>query len=753
MQTNLTLTSPSPLTQVNHTSILFVGTSDDKSFLPHLKSCVGGTKVFLYPTNFQVGVSTWYEIASYCKAREITAVMTTSPALLDKLLPLRESRRAPSIDNYAGSIFKKGDIEVLIINPLEHLVTVPYGKFLTSRYVTKLTANAKWVRLPAFNWTILTSQNYLPELDKIESATLCAVDIETYRENLAIRCIGFTFLTLVDGSYESRSLVLPMDTPYCMMYARQLLSHPAAKILQNGKYDINYLMRYGLILHNYVWDTATMMHCLYSELPKDLASLSSFFVRDSMYWKDLAETNDLEQYYLYNAKDTFQTAAILLAWIKEAPAWAATNYKQEFPLLFPCVLAELTGIKRDMPRLGVVRDEYKKKIELSNKALSLELGVPNFNTNSPKQKKALLKVLGCGDLDATDEKNLAKARLRHPLNSRILTQVSNIQKMRKLESTYLCEGKELNGRILYSLNPHGTDTGRLASKEHHFWCGLQIQNIPRGKEVKQTIISDPGFLFFESDLEQAESRDTAYITGDKNLIAAVSSGKDFHATNASSFFGISYDKIYDDATKETLDKALRDLAKRVNHGASYNMGWSVLIDTMGEDKIREAQRLLRLPSRWTLREIAEHLLAVFAKTYPAVRHDYQLWVKHQVALHSKFTGATGWTRYCFGDPSKSKPALNAYIAHNPQSLNATVLNKAWMRVFYEVALPNPRDFKLGAQIHDSIFGQYRIGREDLAHKVKSLMEIPVVITDIAGIKREFTVPAALKLGGTKWSDL
>lgn len=742
---------------MNHNNILFVGTSFDKSYLPYLKGCVGSAKVFLYPHQFKSGVSTLAELFLYAKPREITAIVTTSPDLLDKLLPLRESKTLPKIDNYAGSMFTKTfqdkTLEILIVNPLEHLITVPYGKFLTSRYITKLTTQAKWLNPPEFNWCVLSLRNVEEEFAKMSKTSLCAVDIETFKENLAIRCIGFTHLTLKDGVYVSRSVVLPMDNEWCMYWAAKFLDHPSAKILQNGKYDINYLMRYGLILNNYVWDTATLMHAWYAELPKDLASLSSFFVRDSMYWKDLAETNDLEQYYLYNAKDTHQTALVLLSWIREAPAWARKNYELEFPLLFPCILSELTGVKRDLTKLNEVSNEYKAKIEAANLNLSNELGVRNFNTNSPPQKKALLKILGCGDLDATDEPSLAKARLRHPLNNRLLSQVSKIQKMRKLESTYLCEGKELNGRILYALNPHGTDTGRLASREHHFWCGLQIQNIPRGKEVKQTLVADEGFYLAESDLEQAESRDTAYITGDTNLIKAVESGHDFHATNASAFFGVPYSKIYNDDTKETLDKALRDLAKRVNHGASYNMGWFVLIGTMGEDKIAEAQKLLNLPPRWTLREVAEHLLSVFAKTYPVVRNDYQTWVKHQVELKSMLVGATDWTRYCFSNPSKSKSALNGYIAHNPQSLNAMVLNKAYKKVFYEIAMENPRDYKLLAQIHDSIFFQYRKGREDLAYKTKELMEIPVVITDISGIQRTFTVPAALKMGGTRWSDL
>ena len=733
----------------NHDSILFLGTEYDKPFLPRLKACVGSATVFAVTAD----ISTFWEVKSYCGKRNITAVVTTSPVLLKLLLPQYEGKKQPSIDNYAGSMFTRDGLEILIINPLEQLLTVPYGPFLTKRYVSKLVKHDTWLQEPEFNWTVLTPANIEKEYNDALTCPLMSVDIETYRENLAIRCIGFTTLRSVAGVFISRSLVLPLDSEFALAWTQKFCALPAAKILQNGKYDINYLMRYGIILYNYVWDTATLMHCWYSELPKDLGSLSAFFVRNSMYWKDLAETKDLQEYYLYNAKDTYQTALILIAWVNEAPDWAKNNYKQEFPLLLPCVLSELTGIKRDMKRLKESNVKYTESIEVKNTALSADLGIPNFNTNSPKQNKALLTILGCGDLDATDEKNLAKARLRHPLNARILNQVSVIQKERKLLSTYLVEGKELNGRILYSINPHGTDTGRLASKEHHFWCGLQVQNIPGGKAVKSTIVADDGFLFAEADFEQAESRDTAYISGDKNLIAAVSSGKDFHATNASSFFGVPYHLIYDDATKKTIDKKLRNLAKRVNHGASYNMGWAVLIDTMGEDKIYEARKLLKLPPHWSLREIAEHLLDVFAKTYPDVRVGYQAWIKREVALHHKLTGATGWTRYCFSDPSKSKPALNGYVAHCPQSLNAMTLNMAYIKVFYEIALKNPLDFKLCAQIHDSILFQYRKGREDLAYKVKELMEIPITIKDIRGIERVFTVPSALKMGGEYWSDL
>jgi DNA polymerase I-like protein with 3'-5' exonuclease and polymerase domains len=198
------------------------------------------------------------------------------------------------------------------------------------------------------------------------------------------------------------------------------------------------------------------------------------------------------------------------------------------------------------------------------------------------------------------------------------------------------------------------------------------------------------------------------------------------------------------------------------------MGAGVLVETMGEDKIAEAARILKLPRLWTYKQIAEHLLAQFHKTYPAISKIYYPGVIHEVTTTKMLTSKAvhdvpyqaskqGLVRYCFSDPSKSKTALNAYVAHPPQSLNAMTLNKAFMKVFYDIALKYPSDFKLIAQIHDSILFQFREGREELADKVKECMEIPVTIRGYDGTTRTFTVPAALKAGtdgngSTNWGD-
>lgn len=738
-------------------NFLFLGTEEDKPFLPRLKPCMKGKTTFvdLNP------VSTVAEVEIYCKnpKRNITGVLSTSQALLSKFT----DKKNPSLDSYAGSYFKRNGIEYVFINPLEHSVTVPYGTFLLERFASKLVAPEKWLKAPDFRWRILNPANVSEAITFLSHSKIIACDIETFKENLAIRCIGFTGVT---DSMESFSYVLVMDTEWALGIAEKILSLPAPKIFQNGKYDINYLLRYNLIPYNYMWDTAALFHCLYCELPKDLGFLQAFFVREAAYWKDLADTNDLEQYYLYNAKDTWATACVLLAWIAEAPPYAWKNYQLEFPLQFPCILSEMTGLALDESR----RDAASKELDtiLSSRQALLEktIGVPGFNVNSPVQMKALMKVLGCGDLQGADAKALAKAAYRHPLNGHIIELITGtpktddpnqmgIRSIRKVQSTYLIKGKDLNGRLLYALNPHGTDSGRLASKDHHFWCGYQIQNIPGGKTVKQTLRADPGFYIAESDLEQAETRDTAHITGDEALLRAISSGRDFHSVNTAAFFGVPYESVYDDAKGKTINKPLRDIAKRVNHGANYNMGPAVLVDTMGLKKIYEAAKLLGLPKHWEAKDIATHLLEQFDKTYPTIRGDYQTWVISQILTHKKLVGATGWTRYCFGNPKTSKPVLNSYVAHSPQSLNAMVLNIAYMKVFYDIAIhPDHRyNFKLCAQIHDSILFQYRIGHDYLCEMVKERMQVPVQVTDIAGVTRTLIVPAALKANNaTYWSE-
>jgi hypothetical protein len=444
----------------------------------------------------------------------------------------------------------------------------------------------------------------------------------------------------------------------------------------------------------------------------------------------------------------------------------------------------MTGVLRDSDRLVSVRESFDKKIDAERISLQNCINVPGFNANSPKQVVQLMRLLGDTNATSSSEHHLEDLKYTGgPLAGHVITKITNIRGWRKLTGTYLRldsdidkntgEGgcKDYKGTWLYTQVPHGTDTARIASGEHHYWCGANIQNVPirDGPEVKQTIKAPEGFYIAESDLSKAESWDTANIAGEENLLKALNSPHDFHALNASAMSGICYAEIYDDSRGKTKNKKIRDLFKRVNHGATYNMGDGVLTATMGLKMIWEAKSILKLPFTKP-KQISGYLLEKFHETYPQIKKNpgsMHNSVVTEIGITSRITSRAfhhikynlssyssvedyikegDWTRYCFGDPKKSKMILNTYVAHPPQSLNARTLNEAIMEVFYQVALPYAREFRLHAQIHDSIFFSWMIGYSDLPAKVCKLMQIPVTVKSVDGKYRHFTVPADLKLG-------
>ena len=735
--------------------ILGVFDKSEANYVPRLEGCAPDTKWKIYTGP----IMTATEIDSLAQNHGLQAIVTNRVDYLAKLLPARTSRKKLSAHNYAGSIFSSPlGLEILVLPSLRQLVTVSYGSFLFERLLSKLLAPHKWRKESKFNFRVAHQESDYNEMakDLDESPEsdnfLISVDIETAPPHI-IKCVGYTAFRR-DGT--SKSWVLPIKSMEAVRLMRMLNASSLPKVCQNGKYECAHFFAYSAPMTNYICDTLNALHAWYAELPKDLGFVSAFFNRNHMYWKEMSEGADDATLYHYNALDTWATGEAFLSWLKEAPAWAKRNYVSEFLQVPAAHMCEMRGIKRDMDRLRIFNSYGEKILNGLLTKLQKETAQPNFNPSSPKQVLALLHALGNRDAESSNDATLSACKLRHPLNERVLGSITKYREERKELSTYLpvgAEAKEYKGRILYALNPHGTETGRYASKEHHFWCGLQIQNISADGPVKATFKADEGFEFGEADYSQAEARGVAYCSGDEALLEAVESDNDFHSWNASAFFGVPYAEIYSNELGKTLNKPLRDLSKRVNHGANYNMGATVLLITMGEVNVRKAQKLLSLPAHWDLLKVCAYLLDRYERTYPKVKTSYYNWIKAQVRKHSKLVGATGWTRYCFGDPSTNKLALNGYVAHVTQSLNSQILNRAFLSVFNELGY-SP-DFKLIAQIHDSILFQVRKTPEGraLAQRVKQLMEFSTPVTDCFGVTREMLVPVDVKLTGDYWGKV
>jgi DNA polymerase I-like protein with 3'-5' exonuclease and polymerase domains len=699
------------------------------------------------------------EVSLLAKHHQIDAVICSQRSLLEaglRNLPdyiPPPTKKAITLDDYAGSIIDLPlGIETLIVNPLERLNTIPYERFILNRYVSKLTVKEKWHKQTEFKWKQVFEHTVDEALDAIGRADLVAIDIETLADpQRSIELVGYC--TYNFATKESLCFVVHFNSVWAWKFVQLANRKNAAKIFQNGQYDNTYFARWNCLPTNWLWDTLTLMHCWYSELPKRLDFIAAFSLRRMRYWKDDGKSGSMEDKMRYNALDCWATLNSFLSLMSEIPEYAATNYAIEFPMNFPSLTCALEGIKVDEVEFAKVKKQKEEEAAQVLERARKILGAPAFNPRSPQQMMRLFKLLGCGALPDTAAASMLKARAASPLNDFILGLMVDYKKAAKLVSSYLDEKKLWNGRWYYAIDPAGTDTGRSASKSSAFWCGDSIQTIPRGDTIKQFLCSDPGWLLAEADKAQSEARCVGYMAGEQKLIDLVESPHDYHSWNASEFFGVPYDAIYDEGSHTTLDKILRDLAKRTNHGANYNMGAAVMLDTMGPKLVAQTKRILGLPAYMRLEAVCQTLLDRYSATYPNVKGLFYDNIIHTIETTSRLVSPLGWTRFFFAKPSrKNKPALNAAVAHGPQNLSVSILNKEWYRIWMATIYGSLRTrVRIKAQIHDSIFFQYRTTED--AQAVLAMMNTPVAVTGADGRERRMLIPSDLKKGADRWSLL
>ena len=458
-------------------------TAEDTPYLGYMKSIISG-RGKCYIDNTKPDMLIEFEMKS--RSKDNAVIVSTDVKLLQKVVPFANN---PKISEYAGNLINHRGIDYLFIDPLGNLVTTATGKFLLQRYLKKVWAPEHFIFEPEFKWELFEPSRMEYLVDFFEHCVLIATDIETIRNDSErrISCVGISGVQMHKGKLQMATVVVPATDEYNILFVKLVLSSPVPKVLQNGKYDIAYFLRYGLPPTNYAMDTINLFHCWYSELPKDLGFISSFMLRSYVFHKNDGKTGDLLDYYQYNAKDCYTTLLCCLGLLLELPDYAWVNYQQEFPIVFPCILSEHTGIKYDQARADKLSEQVSRDIEKTKKELQTMVACPTYNPGSSQQTVRLWSVLGSKDITATRPPDKDKVANRHPLNKRIVDKIVSVREDGKLASSYYKEGIAWNGRCFYALNPHGTATGRLASRESQFWCGHEIPNTfqIRKRAIKQ----------------------------------------------------------------------------------------------------------------------------------------------------------------------------------------------------------------------------------------------------------------------------
>lgn len=749
----------------------------DAPFLGAFKGILKGRQCFQIDAN----PDNAHEIMYYAQSKNIKYIISTNPIVLNKVV---ESGRNESIDNWAGSLFERNGLTYLFINNLKQLYSVNYGRFIIDRFVSKIISPESWPKTPEFSWEPARTDSVSKWYDLFRKCILIASDIETisfdqFPENplagereTIIRSVAYTGLW-PDGNIHTIVIPIgdadPSELQFFLAWMRKFNLLEQGKIYQNGLYDSFHKVRYHAPVRAYLHDTQSLFHSWYAELPKDLAFISAFTIHNVFYWKDMAKASSQYKQWEYNARDGWATLVSFLHLVKEMPDWAWTNYQIKFPLWVPCLDCNLEGFLCDNNQRSLALAKDIEKLNECERRLQHWFG-QGFNPRSPVQVVKLFSFYGSPDITSSDEVSLIKFGTRHPLNKLFSDTILKSREISKRISTYykpadFSVAKNPNSkkkqspllhhkRIYYGLNPDGTDTSRLSCKEGPTWTGMQIQNQPRDPEgPKQMEVADPGWRLFECDNEKSESYTTAYKSGSPSFIETLrkdrEEGIDFHRMNGSKFFGLTYDEV---------PQGLRDDAcKRIIYGAQNNMGPGQLQRLMGDAALDKAKHLLKLPAYYKREQVAALLMDAYDVAYPEVRKSPDSlynWIKTAVGTTKLLRSDLGWTRYCFGHPSKNRQDLNMYSAHEPQVLSVGILNEGFKKGYWAIRVPNAKNIRFKAQIHDSILGQVRAGHEHLVMEFRQLLQQKINVKDKNGIVRVMEIPVAAKISpiGGSWAS-
>jgi DNA polymerase I-like protein with 3'-5' exonuclease and polymerase domains len=672
-------------------------------------------------------------------------------------------------------------IPAIVCAPLDQIHTLQYGNFLLDNDIKKF----KHLSRPPIQLKFKvceTVDDFLYAVGALNQCIFISADIETDGHS-RITCIAFTGVL---PNLNTTTFVIPfidfgMDHwptekqyGFAIQMMRDICANDVPKMFYNGNYDCQYLIKYHAEPNNWVLDTMGLLHAQYAELEKNLAFAASLHCFDYYYWKledSLSKKNkEIRGYWGYCAKDSWYPARIFINMIQEDyPSYAVSNYQRLFKLCYPCIYCAFEGIKISEPARLEARQTSEDELSKRSIALKTMAANPNFNPNSPKQVATFLyDIIGAKPVPiknkqtgkyetkkSTDKKVLQnKIATQHPLLTRIIEDIISYREEQKAISTYFDFLKykmpDSSCRLLYSMSPFTTDTGRFSSKQSNFRkmdyeegkpisYGTQIQNQPTDGSTKSFLIADEGYEMAEADNNKSEARCVALLSGCRKMQTAIEyTERDFYKSLGPLFFGIPYEKV----SKELRNSAL----KHIVHQANYLGGWEVFINRIGIKKVYEIGAMLE-KQVVDVKAFVNWLIARYHIAFPEVQ-DHWKEIRREVLRTHKLVSVLGYTRHFFGNIIEDHSVLRAAVAHEPQNLSVSILNKGFWKIYRDIVLTEHGAFRLKAQIHDAVMFQYLTERrEEFKISVLRCMDNP---TNVRG--QVLTIPVDYKYGQS-WKQI
>jgi uracil-DNA glycosylase family 4 len=567
-------------------------------------------------------------------------------------------------------------------------------------------------------------------LDSWPAGRRCSVDIEgSLREGWP--CVSVSgsptkSFCIVWNRYDEVGHVRVLSS-----FARLMYRTDVPKVLQNQLYD-NFVMSYGhgIIIRNVAEDTMIKGFSIYAELSRSLATQASVWTRQPL-WKDDSMYGEVgEGLYRGCAMDSAITLEICSAQDNVLVGAPLTHYRKIIELQNVFLYMELRGIRYNQENVNQLLEHTREKLKLVGDRLTISAGKELRGPRGSLSAKRLIETLyvtkgyppqyvkeaGRRTTKLTSDIEAILTLKRTRPDDAFLSDVLLHRHLEGIRETLQITADN-DGRVRcgYSLE---AETGRVKCYKSPTGSGANMQTIQ--KNLRGNYVADPGYDFFEVDLEGADGWTVAAHCarlGDSTMLADYMAGmKPAKIVALIYWFGPEINELDRSDLKWLHDvvfpivlklagKWLYLGCKRVQHGSSYMMGIPTMCLNILKDSFKESGTPIYMEQ-----STARSLQNAFFSRYPGVL-TWHKWAESKLVADGKLTSASGQCRLFFGRRFGDgvHETVKEFLAHEPQSNTTWAIMLAALKLWNDPL--NRQDngsliIEPLHQVHDSLCGQW-----------------------------------------------
>lgn len=463
-----------------------------------------------------------------------------------------------------------------------------------------------------------------------------------------------------------------------------------------------------------------------------------------------------EDRWAYNCEDCVRTREIGETTAGMLPKMGLAEVEAfQQSMFYPVLKAMIRGVRVDLKvrneLAGEVQDELSKREEFLNNVLG-----HSINPRSPVQmcklfyedlkqqpimtraKKGIPGHLTC------DDEALQVIKAREPLLTPIVDAIADIRTL-GIFNNFILAVLDWDQRLRCSFNICGTATYRLSSSKNAFGGGCNLQTVPSDKSksvgkakarsgefslpnLRTMIVPDPGFTFFDLDLDRADLQVVVWEANDEILKSALRLGVDVHLLNVYSIDGKEpppLDELVESHsrywTHREPNKHKREFAKVFCHATNYGGGARTVAAHTG----RTVHEIDRAQRRWF-------------GAHPGIEKWHRR-TEEQINKHRFIANKFGYKWIIFDRVDGALPEALAWV---PQSTVGNVINRVWKN-FYD-QLPQ---VEVMLQVHDSLAGQFPT--HSISATLPRMQELSNIVIPYDD---PLVIPTGIKVSAVSWGD-